>query len=214
MRLKLWNAYGRMVELHEGGCTMKRITLFAVLLSVLLLCPKARAEITFGPGLRGALVSGDREAAVEALFGSVLAISPGETLWEHTRLELPWGGPVYLVCPGLPKSLKGLVLTVEGDSLIFEGELGSADWIYLGDFPTDTDQPLTFTLKVPGNLSQEGKRDWQALHWLLTATPPQLPPTGDTAYPEIAALVALGSMAGLAMLLPQNRYRYKNRYDE
>lgn len=184
---------------------MKQIALFSVFLSILLCCPRASAEIAFAPGLQGALVSADREAPVEALFGAVLAVSPGETLWEHTRLELQYGGPVYLVCPGLPKSLKGLILTVEGDSLIFEGELGSVDWIYLGDFPRDTDQPLTFTLKVPKTLTQEGKRDWQALHWLLTQTPPQLPPTGDTAYPELAALAALGSAAGLAVILSKTR---------
>ena len=184
---------------------MKQIALFSVFLSILLCCPRASAEIAFAPGLQGALVSADREAPVEALFGAVLAVSPGETLWEHTRLELQYGGPVYLVCPGLPKSLKGLILTVEGDSLIFEGELGSVDWIYLGDFPRDTDQPLTFTLKVPKTLTQEGKQDWQALHWLLNQTPPQLPPTGDTAYPELAALVALGSAAGLAVTLSKTR---------
>lgn len=186
---------------------MKRIALFAALLSVLLCCPKASAEIAFAPTLQGTLVSADRFSAVEALFGSVLAISPGETLWEHTRLELPCGGPVYLACPGLPRSLKGLVLTIEGDSLIFKGELGSVDWIYLGDFPSDTDQPLTFTLQVPKNLSQEAKRDWQALHWQLTAAPPQLPPTGDSAHPELAALVALGSAAGLAMIFRRSGYQ-------
>lgn len=193
---------------------MKQIALFSVFLTVLLCCPKAAAEISFEPGLTGALVSADGVSTVDALFGSVLAISPGETLWEHTRLELPYGGPVYLSCPGLPRSLKGLILTVEGDSLIFEGELGSADWIYLGDFPWDTDQPLTFTLQVPRNLTQEGRRDWQALRWQLTTTPPQLPPTGDRAHPEIAVLVALGSMAGLAVMLPKKRCRYENRYDE
>lgn len=188
---------------------MRRIVVFAVLCSFFLLCPRASAEISFGPGLASALYSADGVAPVETLFGTVLAISPGETLWEAARLRLPDGGPVYLLCPGLPRSLKNLVLTVEGEGLLFEGELGSADWIYLGNFPRNTDQRLTFTLRVPDPLTKEAKKDWPGLHWLLTQTLPQLPPTGDTSRPELAAAAALLSAGGLtaALYFPRREAR-------
>lgn len=190
---------------------MRRIVVFVTLCSFFLLCPRASAEISFGPGLTDALFSADGVAPMEALFGSVLAISPGETLWEDARLRLPDGGAVYLLCPGLPRSLKNLVLTVEGERLIFEGELGSADWIYLGDFPRDTDQRLTFTLRVPDPLTKEARKDWPGLHWLLTQTLPQLPPTGDTSRPELAAAAALLSAGGLAAALHFPRREARRR---
>ena len=107
---------------------MKHIVTLAVLFILVLSVP-AEAEIAFGSGTEGTLYSGDGVCQVSALFGSALAITPGEILREEVRIRLPEGGRLYLLCPGLPKSLEELKLTVQGDGLIFQGELGSADWI-------------------------------------------------------------------------------------
>lgn len=179
---------------------MKHIVTLAVLFILVLSVP-AEAEIAFGSGTEGTLYSGDGVCQVSALFGSALAITPGEILREEVRIRLPEGGRLYLLCPGLPKSLEELKLTVQGDGLIFQGELGSADWIYLGNFSEDTDQPVDLILKVPENLTDQGRRDWQGLHWYLTKSLPQMPPTGDVSHPEAAAGILAGSTLGLLCLL-------------
>ena len=179
---------------------MKHIVTLA-LLFILVLAVPAEAEVSFGSGAEGVLYSGDGVCQINALFGSALAISPGEILREEVRIRLPKGGRLYLLCPGLSQSLEELKLTIQGDGLIFQGELGSADWIYLGNFPEGTDQPLELVLKVPENLSDQGKLDWQGLHWYLTKSLPQMPPTGDISHPEAAAAILAGSMLGLLCLL-------------
>lgn len=183
---------------------MKHIVTLALLLILVLAVP-AEAEIAFGSGTEGALYSGDGVCKINALFGSALAISPGEILREAVRIRLPEGGRLYLLCPGLPKSLEGLKLTIQGDGLIFQGELGSADWIYLGNFPEGTDQPVDLILKVPEGLTKQGQLDWPGVHWYLTKRLPQMPPTGDTSHPELAAAILAGSAIGLLCLLPRRK---------
>ena len=183
---------------------MKHIVTLA-LLFILVLAVPAEAEVSFGSGAEGTLYSGDGACQINALFGSALAISPGEILREEVRIRLPEGGRLYLLCPGLSNSLDGLKLTIQGDGLIFQGELGSTDWIYLGNFPEGTDQPVDLILKVPENLSDQGKLDWQGLHWYLTKSLPQMPPTGDVSHPEVAAIVLAGSTLGLLCLLQKRK---------
>lgn len=183
---------------------MKHIVTLA-LFFILVLAVPAGAEIAFGSGAEGVLYSGDGVCQINTLFGSALAISPGEILREEVRIRLPEGGRLYLLCPGLPKSLEGLKLTVQGDGLIFQGELGSADWIYLGNFPEGTDRPVDLILKVPEGLTRQGRLDWTGVHWYLTKSLPQMPPTGDTSHPEAAAVVLAGSTIGLLCLLPMRK---------
>ena len=183
---------------------MKRILTLAALFILLLAVP-AEAEVSFGSGTEGVLYSGDGVCQINTLFGSALAISPGEILREEVRIRLPEGGRLYLLCPGLPKSLEGLKLTIQGDGLIFQGELGSADWIYLGNFPEGTDQTLELVLKVPENLSDQGKLDWQGLHWYLTKSLPQMPPTGDVSRPDVALVILMGSALALSYLFQKRK---------
>ncbi len=183
---------------------MKHIVTLA-LLFILVLAVPAEAEIAFGSGTEGVLYSGDGVSPISALFGSALAISPGEILREEVRIRLPEGGRLYLLCPGLPQSLEGLKLTIQGEGLIFQGELGSTDWIYLGNFPEGTDQRADLILKVPEGLTRQGQLDWQGLHWYLTKSLPQMPPTGDVSQPEAAAAILAGSAIGLLCLLPKRK---------
>ena len=98
---------------------MRKGILFLVF--VLLLVTPVSAEIAFGPGAEGVLYSGDGVAELQALFGSALAISPGETLRESALICLEKGGRLYLECRELPSSLAELHLTVCGEAPIFDG---------------------------------------------------------------------------------------------
>ena len=184
---------------------MKHIVTLALLFILACSAPAVSAEVSFGSGADGTLYSGDGVCQISALFGSALAISPGEILREEVRIRLPEGGRLYLLCPGLPKSLEGLKLTIQGDGLIFQGELGSADWIYLGNFPKETDKPLDLILKVPEGLTKQGQLDWPGIHWYLTKSLPQMPPTGDVSRPEVALVILIGSALGLLCLLPKQK---------
>ena len=65
---------------------MKHIVTLAVLFILVLSVP-AEAEIAFGSGTEGTLYSGDGVCQVSALFGSALAITPGEILREEVRIR-------------------------------------------------------------------------------------------------------------------------------
>ena len=183
---------------------MRKGILFLVF--VLLLVTPVSAEIAFGPGAEGVLYSGDGVAELQALFGSALAISPGETLRESALICLEKGGRLYLECQELPSSLAELHLTVCGEAPIFDGRLGDCGWIYLGNFPAGTREPVVFTLSIPNSLSRQGQLDWQKLRWKLLAEAPQLPATGDRFHPMAALGVAFFSTAGLAALLRKKEF--------
>ena len=112
---------------------MKHIVTLAVLFILVLSVP-AEAEIAFGSGTEGTLYSGDGVCQVSALFGSALAITPGEILREEVRIRLPEGGRLYLLCPGLPKSLEELKLTVQGMGLSSRGSWAAPTGSTLGTF--------------------------------------------------------------------------------
>ena len=126
---------------------MRKGILFLVL--ALFLVTPVSAEIAFGPGAEGVLYSGDGVAELHALFGSALAISPGETLRESALICLEGGGRLYLECQELPPSLKELHLTVCGEAPIFDGRLGDCSWVYLGNFPAGTREPVVFPCPSP-----------------------------------------------------------------
>lgn len=176
---------------------MRRAMFLFPVLFVFLLAVPVSAEITFGPGAEDVLYSGDGVAPLDTLFGSSLAISPGEILREFALVHMESGGRLYLQCRELPESLSGLRLSICGDGPIFEGTLGAASWIYLGNFPAGTREQLTFTLTVPKDLSRQGQLDWQDLRWQLLMELPQTPATGDHFHALAAITVAVLSAAGL-----------------
>lgn len=178
--------------------------IFAISVLFVLVLPVS-AEMAFGPGAEGILYSGDGVAPLEALFGSALAISPGEELKEDALLYLEQGGRAYLQCCTLPQSLQGLRLTVQGDVPIFDGTLGGSSWIYLGNFAPGTKAHLTFTLTVPWDLSRQGRLDWEKLQWKLLAEAPQAPATGDLSHPAFALALGVISAAGLTAVLQKKR---------
>ena len=178
---------------------MRKLLVFSVIPVLLLLAFPASADLVFGSGAEDVLYSGDGVAPLDALFGSALAISPGETLTESALVCLDSGGRLYLQCQNLPQSLRGLRLTVQGEAPVYDGTLGANPWIYLGRFPAGTREALTFTLYIPEDLSPQGQQDWQALSWHLLAELPPSPATGDESCPLAATVTAVLSGIGLAV---------------
>lgn len=184
---------------------MRKETIFTIVLLLSFLALPASAEITFGPGTEGILYSGDGVAPLDALFGSALAISPGEHLQESVLVCLEDGGRLYLQCQNLPQSLAGLHLSVQGEAPIFDGTLGSTSWIYLGNFPSGTREQLHFVLTVPRNLSHQGQLDWQKVRWKILTELPKTPATGDRFRPGPAMAVLLLSGMGLAIVFKKRK---------
>lgn len=179
---------------------MRKLLVIPLILVLCAMAVPVSANLAVDEGARGALYSGDGVCPLDALFGSALAIGPGDTLTEYALVCLDTGGRLYLECRNLPESLKGLHLTVQGEAPIYDGRLGANPWIYLGRFPAGTREKLTFTLTVPQDLSRQGQLDWQRLSWRLSAELPPSPATGDTAHPRLAMALAVVSGMGLAAL--------------
>lgn len=179
---------------------MRKLLVISLSLVFCLLAVPASANLLFGDGAGGVLYSGDGVAPLDALFGSALAIRPGEILTESALVCMDSGGRLYLECRNLPQSLRSLHLTVRGEAPIYDGTLGANPWIYLGRFPAGTREQLTFTLTVPQDLSHQGQLDWQALSWQLSVELPPSPATGDDSHPVTAMVLAVFCGTGLAVL--------------
>lgn len=177
---------------------MKRLFLFPVLYLLLSLTPVARASGVH----QGTLYASDGVTPLPRLFGSALAIVPGEQLQEQGILYSPGGGRLYLACPEVPESLSKLRLQISAGDPIFDGELGSVAWIYLGAYAPEQKTTLHFTLTVPEDLSRQGQMDWQTLSWNILEEPPA---TGDTSHPAFALWIATISTLALATLKKQRQ---------
>ena len=131
--------------------------------------------ITFGGGAERSVTAADGCTPIDHLFGSNLAITPGERLEDGLCIAPGADTRLFLRCQGVPEALAELRLTVTGEGPIYDGPLGNADWIYLGLFDAGSRQLLTLTLTVPENLSQEAAPGWRDLSWQLLAEPTDQP---------------------------------------
>lgn len=184
----------------------KRIAAFLILLLSLALPVRAEGLITFGGGAERSVTAADGCTPIDHLFGSNLAITPGERLEDGLCIAPGADTRLFLRCQGVPEALAELRLTVTGEGPIYDGPLGNADWIYLGLFEAGSRQLLTLTLTVPENLSQEAAPGWRDLSWQLLAEPTDQPQTADPAHPWAAA--AAGTVTGLALASLLRRRRW------
>lgn len=175
----------------------KRIAAFFILLLSLALPAQAEGLITFGGGAERSVTAADGFTPIDHLFGSNLAITPGERLEDGLCVAPGADTRLFLRCQGVPEALAALRLTVTGEGPIYDGPLGNADWIYLGQFAAGSRQLLTLILTVPEDLSPEAAPGWTELSWQLFAESADQPQTADPAHPWAAA--AAGAVTGLAL---------------
>ena len=185
------------------GWNMRRnicILVLGLLLSALPLGAGAENVLVLEGGTKDMLFAADGSTPMDHLFGSYLAISPGENPEETVILRPPAEMRLVLQCLDVTPALSGIRLTVQGETLLYDGPLaGLAD---LGLFSPEETQ-LQLRLAIPEDLSLQGRRDWPKLRWCLTAQSPQSPKTGDNI--RLPAAVFTGALTGLLLALPWGR---------
>lgn len=193
-----WRQYKRM-----EGWNMRRkicILVLGLLLSALPLGAGAENALVLEGGTKDLLFAADGSTPMDHLFGSYLAISPGENPEETVILRPPAEMRLVLQCLDVTPALSGIRLTVQGETLLYDGPLaGLAD---LGLFSPEETQ-LQLRLAIPEDLSLQGRRDWPKLRWCLTAQSPQSPKTGDNI--RLPAAIFTGALTGLLLALPWGR---------
>ena len=176
------------------------ILVLGLLLSALPLGAGAENALVLEGGTKDMLFATDGSTPMDHLFGSYLAISPGENPEETVILRPPAEMRLVLQCLDVTPALSGIRLTVQGETLLYDGPLaGLAD---LGLFSPEETQ-LQLRLAIPEDLSLQGRRDWPKLRWSLTALSPQSPKTGDNI--RLPAAVFTGALTGLLLALPWGR---------
>lgn len=174
----------------------RKLGLLLILLSTVLLV-SAEGAIAYSGEAAGCVYAADGTTAIDHLFGSNLAILPGEHLEDGLCIRPEEDVRLFLRCADLPEPLEHLRLTVTDDAPIFDGSLKDADWIYLGEYPAGSRTLLELHLTVPQDLSQEAARTWPRISWQLQAISAAAPQTADTAHPGPAA--ATGTLTGLLL---------------
>ena len=177
------------------------ILVLGLLLSALPLGAGAENALVLEGGTKDMLFAADGSTPMDHLFGSYLAISPGENPEETVVLRPRAEMRLVLQCLDVTPALSGIRLTVQGETLLYDGPIaGLAD---LGLFSPEEATQLQLSLAIPEDLSLQGRRDWPKLRWSLTAQSPQSPKTGDNV--GIPAVVFAGALTGLLLALPFGR---------
>lgn len=177
------------------------ILVLALLLSSVPLGAGAENALVLDSAADGILFAADGSTPMDHLFGSSLAVSPGETLEETVIIRPRCDTRLVLQCLDVTPALSGIRLTVQGENLLYDGPIaGLAD---LGLFSPEEATQLQLSLAIPEDLSLQGRRDWPKLRWSLTAQSPQSPKTGDNV--GIPAVVFAGALTGLLLALPFGR---------
>lgn len=176
----------------------RRIWVLALLLS-LVTAVSAEGAIAFGSGVEGIVFAADGATPIDHLFGSYLAVTPGERLEEGLCIRAARNTRLYLHCTGMGEELKSMRLQVQGEKTLFDGALDQAGWIDLGTFSPGEPEMLNLYLTVPENLSPQGAREWLNISWQLDTQPAPLPKTGDNVH--IPAAIFTGSLMGLCFAI-------------
>ena len=176
----------------------RRIWVLVLLLS-LVTAVNAEGTIAFGSGVEGIVFAADGATPIDHLFGSYLAVTPGERLEEGLCIRADRNTRLYLHCTGMGEELKSMRLQVEGEKTLFDGTLEQAGWIDLGTFSPEEPEMLNLYLTVPENLSPQGAREWLNISWQLDTQPAPLPKTGDNVH--IPAAIFTGSLMGLCLAI-------------
>lgn len=187
----------------------------AMLIFLGIVCTPARAEgaIAFGGGAGAAVYAADGQTAIDHLFGSSPAITPGERLEDGLCVLPQEDTALFLRCPEVPEALWGLRLTVSrGETGLYDGSLEEAGLIPLGEFSAGSRTMLEIHLQIPENLPEEGHSAWGQISWQILAISGETPQTADTAHPTAAA--ATGTLTGLALAALQKRREKKIRETE
>lgn len=174
----------------------RKIGVLVVLLS-LVTAVSAEGAIAFGSGAEEIVFAADGATAIDHLFGSYLAITPGERLEEGLCIRAKENTRLYLRCTGAEGELKAMGLRIKRERPLFDGTLEQAGWIDLGSFSPGEAEMLTLYLTVPENLTIQGAREWLKLSWQLDTDPAQAPKTGDNV--QIPAMIFTGSLMGLCL---------------
>ena len=136
------------------------ILVLGLLLSALPLGAGAENALVLEGGTKDMLFAADGSTPMDHLFGSYLAISPGENPEETVILRPPAEMRLVLQCLDVTPALSGIRLTVQGETLLYDGpRAGLAD---LGLFSPEETQ-LQLRLAIPEDLSLQGRRDWPKL---------------------------------------------------
>lgn len=176
---------------------MRRKIWVLVLLLSLVTAVSAEGAIAFGGGAKDIVFAADGATAIDHLFGSYLAICPGERLEEGLCIRAKKNTRLYLHCTGADGELKAMRLCVMGEKLLYDGTLEQAGWIDLGSFSPGEAEMLTLSLTVPEDLTIQGAREWLKLSWQLDTDPTQAPKTGDNV--QLPAMIFTGSLMGLCL---------------
>lgn len=187
----------------------KHYTVLPCILALLLsLVTAAGAEgvLVFDRSTEGILFAADGCTPMDHLFGSSLAIAPGEILEETVCIRPREECRLALQCLDISPELAGLRLEVWGGTRLYGGPItGLAD---LGSFSPEEPMVLNLRLTVPKDLSDQGRRDWLKLRWRLAAPDAGSPETGDPV--RFPAAVFTGALTGLILALPRGR-KYRTR---
>lgn len=176
----------------------RRIWVLALLLS-LVTAVNAEGAIAFGSGVKGIVFAADGATPIDHLFGSYLAVTPGERLEEGLCVRAAKNTRLYLHCSGADGELKTARLQIEGEKTVFDGTLEQAGWIDLGTFSPGASEMLNLYLTVPEDLSPQGLREWLNISWQLDTQPAPVPKTGDNVH--IPAAIFTGSLMGLCLAI-------------
>lgn len=176
----------------------RRIWVLALLLS-LVTAVNAEGAIAFGSGVEGIVFAADGATPIDHLFGSYLAVTPGERLEESLCIRAAKDTRLYLHCSGADGELKTARLQIEGEKTVFDGTLEQAGWIDLGTFSPGASEMLNLYLTVPEDLSPQGLREWLNISWQLDTQPAPVPKTGDNVH--IPAAIFTGSLMGLCLAI-------------
>ena len=185
----------------------KYCTVLPCILALLLsLVTAAGAEgiLVFDRSTEGILFAADGRTPIDHLFGSSLAIAPGETLEETVCIRPREECRLALQCLDVSPELTGLQLEIWSGTRLYDGPItGLAD---LGSFSPEEPVVLNLRLTVPQDLSAQGRRDWLKLRWRFAAADAASPETGDPVGFPVA--VFTGALTGLLLALTQSR-RYR-----
>ena len=177
--------------------------ILALLLS-LVTAVGAEGVLVFDRSTEGILFAVDGCTPMDHLFGSSLAIAPGEILEETVCIRPREKGRLALQCLDISPELTGLHLEVWSRTCLYDGPItGLAD---LGGFSPEEPVVLNLRLTVPQDLSPQGRMDWLKLRWRLAAPDMDSPETGDPV--RFSAALFTGALTGLLLALPQSR-RYR-----
>ena len=186
----------------------RRIWVLVLLLS-LVTAVNAEGAISFGSGVEGIVFAADGATPMDHLFGSYLAITPGERLEEGLCVRAAKDTRLYLHCTGAGGELKAMRLQIEGEKTLFDGTLEQAGWINLGTFSPGEPEMLNLYLTVPEDLTPQGTREWQNISWQLDTQPAPLPKTGDNVH--IPAAIFTGSLMGLCLAIAAGKKKPSRR---